>query len=168
MKLTRPHIVILLFAVIVTLGLVGIILLDRSSEVSLTTLQSAPDLIAIDDRKYKLETILWRNFGLIFPPENSLLIAVVKVVPYYSFPSNLAFPSNLDADHLWIVNGKEVWSTSFSDETHPEVKFRLEKVARNGPKWDTGIQVDVIVRLVHDHQNTYLLRAPNQTILKIA
>jgi hypothetical protein len=94
------------------------------------------------------------------PPDGKPLIVVVKIIPN----DTLKFPVNLDADHLWVVNGKEVWSTSFSDEKLPEGEYHLEKIARNGPKWATGIQVDVIVRLVHNHHNTFLLRAFNQTI----
>lgn len=160
MKITRPHIILLSFAVIVTLIIIGSDLLIRSSEVPLVTLQSTPDHIYIENRKYQLETYLWRDFMPISPPDGQPLIAVVKIIPNDS----LKFPSNLDADHLWVVNGKELWSTSFSSEKLPEDEYLLEKIARNGPKWATGVQVDVIVRLVHNHQKSFLLRAFNQTI----
>ena len=40
----------------------------------------------------------------------------------------------------------------------------LEKIARDGPKWGPGIQVDVVVRLLDKEELFYLLKAENQLI----
>ena len=139
--------------------IIGSIIVLNPSKVSLALVKSAPEQISIDDRIYRLETFLWRDFMPISPPDGKPLIAVVKVIPNDS----LKFPSNIDADRLWVINGQEVWSTSLSQDVTQD-ETRLEKIARTGPKWGPGIQVDVIIRLVVNQQNTYLLRASNQTI----
>lgn len=145
--------------ILITIIIGSSIVLNPSKE-SLASLKAAPKQICIENRIYRLETSLWRDFMPISPPDGKPLIVVIKVIPNDS----LKFPSNMDADHLWVVNGQEIWSTSFSDEEVPQDEYILEKIARNGPKWDPGITVDVIIRLVVNNHSTYLLQAPNQTI----
>jgi hypothetical protein len=31
--------------------------------------------------------------------------------------NNLAIPAGLEAERLWVINGKDVWTTAFSDES---------------------------------------------------
>jgi len=126
-------------------------------------LLSAPEQIEIGGRKYVLETYLWRDFMPISPPDGEPLIALVWITA----TDSLEFPASVDGDRLWIVNGQEVWETKFSDEELPEEshrKHQLAKIARNGPKWGPGIQVDVVVRVIDGKNITYLLRASNQWI----
>jgi hypothetical protein len=40
----------------------------------------------------------------------------------------------------------------------------LEKIAGGGPKWSTGIKVNVVVRVIDGAENIYLLKASNQPI----
>ena len=42
----------------------------------------------------------------------------------------------------------------------------MEKVARNGPKWATGIQVDVVVGLLDGEGNLHLVRRYGQPIVR--
>ena len=127
------------------------------------TLLSAPEQIEIDNRKYILETFLWRDFMPIAPPDGQPLISLIWVTAIDSLP----FPSSIDATKLWVINEEEVCETKFSGEERPENpqrKHQLEKVARNGPKWGPGIYVDVVVRITYGSRNFYLLRASNQYI----
>ncbi|MFX0181436.1 MAG: hypothetical protein ACFE95_00030 [Candidatus Hodarchaeota archaeon] len=160
MRIINPYAIILFFAIILISVIIGSSLVLNPSKESLASLNAAPEQVSVENRMYRLETYLWRDFMPISPPDGKPLIAVVKVLPNDS----LKFPANIDADHLWVVNGQEIWSTSFSDEEVPQDEYILEKIARDGPKWDPGISVDVIVRLVVNDHNTYLLKAPNQTI----
>ena len=80
---------------------------------------------------------------------------------------SLSFPTTIDATKLYVINGEEIWETKFTDEERPQNlnrKHKLEKVARDGPKWGSGIYVDVIVRIIDGRRNFYLLRASNQYI----
>jgi hypothetical protein len=125
-------------------------------------LLSAPEKILIDNREFILETYMWRDFQPVSPPDGKPLIAIVWITAVDS----LAIPAELDATRLWIIKDREVWETPFSDEDRGHVPdHKLEKVARNGPKWGPNITVDVVVRVV-DKRNgrQYLLRASEQYI----
>lgn len=126
---------------------------------------SAPEEVEIDGRRFILETYLNRDFmpGPWCPPNGYPLIATIWVTAIDS----LEFPAYVAADNLWVVNENDIWETEFSNETippEPNHKHQLEKIARNGPKWDPGIQVDVIVRITDSNDNVYFLKASNQLI----
>lgn len=128
--------------------------------IPIETLLSAPEQVEIDGRKYLLETYMWRDFMPIVPPDGRSLIALIWVTAIDS----LQFPSWLDANRLWVIKDKELWETKFSNEARPRYPYKLEKIARDGPKWSPKIQVDVVVRLVDRENRTYLLKASKQWI----
>lgn len=137
--------------------------LFESSGPSIQDLLDAPEQIEIDGREYILETYLWRDFMPPTPPDGQPLIALIWVTAIDSLP----FPSSIDANRLYIVNDELLWETLFSGEARPQNPNRehqLEKIAREGPKWGPNIQVEVIVRVVDEENNTYLLRASDQWI----
>jgi len=124
---------------------------------------SSHEQIEVDGRKYILEAYLWRDFMPISPPDGKPLIALIWVTAVDLLP----FPTTLDADRLWVINGQQVWEAEFSNEELPENsdrKHQLEKIARSGPKWGPGLYVDVVVRIVDCKNKEYLLRASKQYI----
>jgi hypothetical protein len=126
-------------------------------------LLAAPLQIEIDGRQYALETFLWRDFMPPSEPNGSPLAAVVNITAIDGLP----FPAEIGSNRLWVVNGEEVWETGFSGENRPRDAahpHQLEKYASGGPKWDTGIQVEVVVRVTTLSGKTYLLRATKQII----
>ena len=75
------------------------------------------------------------------------------------------FSTEVRADSLWIISGNQVWSGIFSTENRSGVPVHIrEKIARDGPKWGPGIQVDVVVSLLDKEERFYLLKAENQLI----
>ena len=129
----------------------------------LDDLLTAPVAVTISDRQFTLETVVYRDF---MPGENaggSPLIAVA----YLTAVDGQPFPAEIDGTRIWVVNGKEVWETNFADESRPRDQthlYQLEKVARGGPKWDVGAQVEVIVRVQVSTGSPLLLRASKQVI----
>ena len=126
---------------------------------TLEELLSAPEEVNINGQDYTLSTYLWRDF---MPPSNgSDLMAVVTI----SEKNSMEIPPGLDATYSWVINGDEVWSTSFSDESRPPTPtYQLERIARGGPEWDTGINVDVVVKIIDGSGEEYLLKVSNQLI----
>jgi hypothetical protein len=130
---------------------------------SLQDLQAAPEKVEINGSEYTLETDLWRDVMPIAPPDGKPLIAIVKV----KSPGETAISSKIDATRLWVIKGKEIWETEFTDEERSTVGDTLEKVGRNGPKWGPGVHVDVVVNVIDlKSGKNYLLRAPNQDIYR--
>lgn len=124
-------------------------------------LLSAPEKIDINGREYVLETFLWRDFMPICPPDGRSLIAIILVTATDGLP----FPSSIDTDLIFVVNEQLVWEAQLSGEPSPPYgEHQLKKVARDGPKWGPKIYVDVVVRIIDDENNTYLLRASDQWI----
>ena len=68
------------------------------------------------------------------------------------------FPSWLDANEMWVIDGDNVWHDDLIDDGWPLVPWSLPKRNENiGPEWDPGIYVDVVVQLV-DNSTTYLIK----------
>ena len=124
-------------------------------------LSLATNVAAISGQNYTLSTTLWRDFQPISPPDGKPLIVVVNIIE-----SNAEiFSTEVRADSLWIISGNQVWSGIFSTENRPGGPAHIrEKIARDGPKWGPGIQVDVVVSLLDKEERFYLLKAENQLI----
>lgn len=130
------------------------------SQYSIDELLSAPEKIEIDDREYILETNLFRNFFPVGPPTG--LVGYI----YFISLDSLQFPSSLDANHLWVINGCDIWDTDLIERIIPGDKiYRMQKrINEEGPDWGPDIYVNVVVEVVNDENGSYLLRADSQYI----
>ncbi|MDZ4806036.1 MAG: hypothetical protein SGI90_14350 [Candidatus Eisenbacteria bacterium] len=131
----------------------------------LSQLRSAPDTLAFGGHDLVLRTFIWRDFQPVSPPNGKPLIAIFWV---YSADST-ALPAKLTADAAWVVHGQEIWNTYLTAEEPPpgeQEPYQLEMVAREGPPWGPGIEVDAVVRLRDGTGKTYLIRASRQPILR--
>jgi len=131
-------------------------------EIPIETLLSASDTVEVDSQKIFLTTYLWRDFMPVSPPNGKPLIALV----YMETVDSVEITSSLNPEAIYIINGNHVWSSYFSDENPPNnLSFKLAKIARNGPKWDSGIYVDVIVLLTFGKERIFL-KASDQIIYR--
>lgn len=127
------------------------------------TLATAPERVTILGRDYTLETYLWRDFMPGPSPARRGLIALVWLTAADGRPVD----HRLVLDGLWLVRGGEVVPMQFSDEVRygePRRRHQLERIARDGPRWPTGIEVDVIVRVRDATGRSYWLKAKRQPI----
>ena len=117
---------------------------------------SAPEEASLNGRIYSLEPYLWRDFMPMIGQDSmqTSLTALVRVVT----EDSREIPPTVTAERLWIVNGDETWETDFDDEQRLVFKTAIERVARYGPFWETGIEVEVIV-LLSDGSDEILLKA---------
>lgn len=146
-----------------TVFFIGILI--SCSQYSIDELLSAPEQIEIDSREYILETGLYRDFQPVCPADGRPLSGVIWVVAIDS----LSFPSSLDADHVWIINNNDVWDTDLVDRVIPyEYEYKMQKRTKgDGPKWGPDIYVDVVVQIIDEEDNAYLLRASDQEIFRL-
>ena len=136
---------------------------DSDSDIpvlSVEVLQLAPRELNLLDQEYKLETFLWRDFMPVSPPDGKPMIALIKVIEKNEVP----IASDLELKYLWMINGQEIWSTKFTEETPLSPDNELHRIAREGPQWDPGIEVDVVVGLTRGDGSMKLLRARDQLI----
>jgi hypothetical protein len=152
MKRAKVNIVLLCCAVLMAAAGCGTAC--RCCRSGTASIASAPELVQIDGREYKLTVNAWRDFQPVAPPNGQPLVVVVKVLPV----DKMLVPDDLAIDHVWVLNGKEQWSAA------PEPgAMRLETSVRGGPKWGPGVKVDVVARLKQG-KKTWLVRAPGVDI----
>ena len=133
---------------------------------SAAALRLAPASASVGGRTYTLETYLWRDFmpGPEMSAAGRPLLASVTV----SSTDRSAIPVDLRVDGMWVVNGEEVWRATPREEQSREDPTKVVVMAREGPLWGPGINVDVVVRLRGSNGETVLLRAAAQPINRVS
>jgi len=111
----------------------------------------------------RFEAYLWRDFQPIAPPDGQPLIMLLRFVTSDSTP----IPATFQADSAWVTNSADVWATRVAEESArtPGAPY-FDVLARNGPKWGPGIEVDVAVRLHDAAGRSVLLHAHRQLIVR--
>lgn len=133
----------------------------RDDRVPLEGLAAVPAVVSIAGVSLRVDTVLWRDFQPISPPDGQPLIAAALVQAVGS----MALPEGLVAKRIAIVHGRTAWVVPVVEEYRREQgESRFEVIARTGPKWGPGVAVDVILQLQDAEGRTYLLRAANQMI----
>jgi len=136
-------------------------LLDPTLVPVTSELRNAPQEVPAGGVTVHLETYLWRDFQPIAPPDGQPLIAVLRVKTV----DGASIPAALRADSVWILNGDLAWAAAVREEWPREADPSFfEVVARDGPKWGPGIEVDVVVRLRDAAGHSILLQARAQLI----
>lgn len=130
---------------------------------------SVPDHVTINARSYRIApasagggTYLGRDFMPVSPPGGRPLMASIWVVA----EDGGVFPQDITVDRIWIY-GPTVWDTAPAEVRRaPEVGTppdQIVVVARDGPKWEPGIEVDLVLRL-RLGATTYFLRLTSVAI----
>jgi hypothetical protein len=129
--------------------------------VSIDLLRAAPDTLTLNGYPTVLGLNLTRDFMPMSPPDGRPMTAMATFYPI----SEPDFAMNVTAVYAWVVKGNEVWGTGMTSEDpshlpHNEVVW----LAEGGPKWDPGIQVDVIIGLMIENRGLQLVRQTGITI----
>ena len=124
-------------------------------------LSSATKEVIISSYNFTLSASLWRDFQPISPPDGKPLILVAEIIE----SNSMAIPSNIKVDAFWVINGDQVWSGILSKEERATTPLHTRQIIiRDGPKWETGNYVDLVIRLLDDEENTYWLKEENLLI----
>lgn len=136
---------------------------DHLENIPVQELLAAPDTLILDDQPLVLRTYMWRDFQPISPSDGKPLIAIFWV---YSADSTV-IPENTTLDAAWLIHNDQIWGSYLTGEDPPpseDTPYQLYDVLRDGPKWETGIEVDVVLRIRSAEGNNHLIRASNQHI----
>jgi hypothetical protein len=129
--------------------------------ISASTLIQAPTTVAIEGKTLTLTASLWRDFQPISPPDGKPMIAGLQVQSL----DGSSVPATVTADTVWLVHGTEVWSGVAREERSRQDAGPLyEVVARDGPKWEPGVLVDVILQLRDARGRVSRLRVAKQLV----
>ena len=123
-------------------------------------LRDAPTQVRVDGYNLVMDVYLGRDFMPVSPPDGKPLVAVLRIKTADGRP----FPAGVNAEHVSVVYGDQVWTAPTRQEHPSQQQGTLEVVARDGPKWEPGATVDVVVYLRDASGRGYRLRAPDQVI----
>jgi hypothetical protein len=123
-------------------------------------LREAPTQVLVEGHSLIMETYVGRDFMPIAPPDGQPMVAVLRI----RTADGRAFPSGVTAERVSVVQGEAVWTAPTVREAASQEPGTLEVIAREGPKWQPGSKVDVVVYLRDSASREHLLRAPDQTI----
>ena len=107
--------------------------------------RSAPDRISVDGRSYTLKGDLYRD--LMPGPAPTAQRGVGGTIFLRADVASDA-PQGMRADKAWLIKGAEFWETA----PQPLQTFAADRVnhlslsVRDGPTWDAGARVDVILQ----------------------
>ena len=122
--------------------------------------QTVPEMIEIDGVEFTLSTYLWRDFMPITDENGRELAAVV----YVATADSSMFPSDISADLMWVYYKNDIWGAALENGSQPDYNFRIKKSANGGPKWETGILVDVVVRLIDDEGKYFYIKETDAVV----
>ena len=128
--------------------------------------QKSQDTISYNGSKYILETYLYRNFMPGGPiPEKRPLISILYLVN----SDSLLISDNLKLEKLYVIKEELVYKDTpefLEDNSLP--LYKQSYICREGPEWETEINVDVIIKLIDKNTNeNFFLIARNQPIEKV-
>ena len=135
-------------------------------ELAAQLLSVSQDSVVIDNQKLILETELYRDF---FPGVPSKTKSNLQALVWVVNTDSSAITNGFTLSKLYIINNDKIWISE------PEVRnnansfeFKLHAVSINGPQWDTGIKVDVVLEMIDLNSNqSKKLIAKNQVIKRI-
>ncbi|XWN38479.1 MAG: hypothetical protein ROO71_05945 [Balneola sp.] len=117
---------------------------------------SSSETLQTESNSFILDAYLWRDFMPISPPNGQPLIAINKLIETNSD----TIPHHIDLVKQYVIHDNTVWVTDYEDEQrNSNFPYIIEKVSRDGPKWDTGISVDVVAKVYNSktRENHYLI-----------
>lgn len=124
---------------------------NGSGDINLEVLKSAPLKISLSNQDLYLESYLWRDFMPISPPDGKAMIALIKVMTIDSTD----IPAGIELKQIWVSQGINIWNVEFKENREGEA-YELIRLVRDGPKWEPGSKVDVVVEIIHKNKKFYL------------
>lgn len=134
------------------------------NQLPLDSILNAGENVRIGEKTYILNTYLYRDFMPVIPPGGNGLIAIANVETNDKSPAD----SGIDPYEIYILNKGTIYSSFFTDESKPpltQYPYRIERIMRNGPMLETGILVDVVVKIKYGNRD-YFLKAYRQSVYR--
>ena len=105
----------------------------------------AVETLVIGSNSFVLDAYLWRD-GMPGNKQNGMIS-----INWLINTDSTSMPKNISMVKQYVIYKEKIWEANYENEdpapSLPE--YKIEKVSRNGPKWDTWIYVDVISQ-IHD------------------
>ncbi len=106
-------------------------------------LEKSTDSLKIGSNVFILEAYLWRDFQPISPPEGRPMIASNSLIEVNT--DNI--PQNIDLVKQYVIKDESVWKADYDDSSPHSPGFKIEKISRDGPKWEPGTKVIIVCKV---------------------
>jgi hypothetical protein len=124
-------------------------------------LNMSSEQATIDGTTLELYSYMWRDFMPISPPNGKSLTSINWLVDIDS----VAIPNHIMLSEQYVINGDSLWTASYTEEERETQPYVIERISREGPKWEPYVEVIVIAKVVDSNTNSeYFLIRDNQTI----
>jgi hypothetical protein len=123
-----------------------------------------PENAEVDGLLLGIDCFVWRDFmPSMLPSGPSGMMAAVKIFD----SGQRALPEDLLPTCMWVIAGDgEVWGAPIrEDMVSGAGSSEMTVAARNGPGWEKGIKVDVVVKLERAREKFYL-RQSDVTVIR--
>jgi len=121
---------------------------------------NVPGTLTIGGNQLAISAYLWRDFmPVVGPDEERPLYSSVNIRDI----NGNVISDLISVDSLWVISYSEIWGDTIESQRYSESVDTLYLYNANGPTWDTGIYVDVVIRLNYMDTDYYLM-ARNQCI----
>ena len=141
--------------ILLSLGMLLAISCEKKEQI-LQIRESAVETLTIGSNSFVLDAYLWRDFM----PGNSQngMISINWLISTES----IKIPDNISMVKQYVFYEDKIWVANYENEAPaPSLpEYKLERISRNGPKWEPRIYVDVISQ-IYDSQtkkNYYIER----------
>jgi len=137
-----------------------------NTELAAQLVSDALDTLIIDNQKLVLETELYRDF---FPGVPSSSKTNLQALVWVVNTDSTLITDRFSIVKLYVINKSEVWISEPEARNDDHIfEYKYHAVSINGPQWDTGIAVDVVVEILDLNLNKkWHLIAKNQVIQRI-
>jgi hypothetical protein len=124
------------------------------------------DTLSFESSDYILELELYRDF---FPGGPVSKRRPLEALIYLVNIDNLPVTGNLSIIKLYVINSDQIWIANLREGIDPYIPdFKLDKLNTDGPEWETGIYVNVIIEVKNKlTMKSYYIIARHQYIQRI-
>lgn len=134
-------------------------------ELILQIKEKAVDTLTIGPNSFVLAAYLWRDFMPVSPPNGKPMISINWLIS----TDSVKIPYNISMERQYVIYEDKIWVADYENEAPtPSLPiFKLERVSRNGPKWEPRIYVDVISQ-IHDSESKkdYFIERENVYVIR--
>ncbi len=119
----------------------------------------ASEVVTINNQDLFIQPDLYRNFmpgGL--SKKDHRLVAHCSL----SDMDKNAIPDNLEIKFMYVINDSEAWKTFPTIDDNSSSDYSISFYSAEGPNWDTGIEVDVVLEVVSNGKTYFIISNDNE------
>lgn len=123
-----------------TISLFSLVILFMSSceKEEQNSIINSPIRIEIEDYAFELEAYVWRDF--MPGTTNSNMRSLNSLIDRNQNDISTRF----ELVKQYLINDSEIWEAEYTTEHYDTENHIIQKISRNGPLWETGLEIDIV------------------------